>query len=104
MSTRQRRGDQREVKVAQIMQRDGWLVASRRHIPGAGDLLAVHRTRGIRLIEVKSTAQGPYERFGPADRKAMRLAAYEVGALAWLAWWPPRGPLLWLREDEWPPR
>lgn len=94
----------------------GWLCGSRRHMGGAGDILAVRFvrengmvhggracdwTRAI-LVEVKSTAAGPYEHFGPADRQAMLAAAGRCGAEAWLAWWPARKPLTWIPEHAWP--
>jgi hypothetical protein len=48
------------------------------------------------LIEVKSTAGGPYERFGPKDRVSLKAEADRGGARPWLAWWPPRGKLIFI--------
>jgi len=56
---------------------------------GAGDLLAVHNDR-VALVEVKSTAGGPYEHFGPTDRDEMLQVAKLIDADAALWWWPPR--------------
>jgi hypothetical protein len=101
---------------------EGWLCGSRRHIGGAGDILAVRHayrpgevleTTGwppalagdaivAMLIEVKSTAGGPYERFLPADRKAMVETAAAAGAEAWLYHWPARGKLRRIHSSEWP--
>ena len=84
------RGLERERRVARILEDEGWVVASRRHIGGAGDLIAIRAQNGspeVRLIEVKSTAR-PYERFGPADRLAMRRTARACGGDAYLCWWP----------------
>jgi len=64
---------------------------------------ATRRTRCPTDTEFKSTAGGPYERFGPADRARLAAAAKLAGADALLAWWPPRGELRWLAESEWPP-
>lgn len=77
---------------------------------GACDLVAMRgydAASGFRfchamLIEVKSTAGGPYERFGPAARKALAAVAEQAGGRAWLAWWPPRGELQFIPESEWP--
>lgn len=114
-----RHGNAVEVKVAHVLQDDGWLVASRRHIGGAGDLLAtrprsetimVDRTSllitepELWLIEVKSTVNGPYENFRPADRQALRDLAMEYGAQAYLAWWPPRHGLQLIHSSDWPTR
>jgi hypothetical protein len=56
----------------------------------------------VRLVEVKSTAKGPYEHFGPADRERLRNAAEKAGASAFLAWWPSRRLLRWIPAEEWP--
>lgn len=57
----------------------------------------------VELVEVKSTAGGPYERFGPEARAKLSLAARMAGATAWLVWWPPRGQMRRIPEAEWPP-
>jgi hypothetical protein len=55
------------------------------------------------LIQVKSTAGGPYERFGPSDRAALALEAHQAGAAAVLAWWPPRRKVpQWIDAPDWP--
>lgn len=103
-------GNARELRVMDILATEGWLCASRRHIGGAGDILAVRKTRvsnmlytlEARLIEVKSTAGGPYERFGPADRQALLETAEKYGAEPWLYWWPPRGKLARLDASQFP--
>jgi hypothetical protein len=98
--------------VARQLVTDGWLVGDRHNLLGGGDLVAA-RHRGDRhdiwLVEVKSTAGGPYERFLPADRLAMLEVAWRTGAQAWLAWWPPkgargnpRGELQWIPSWHWP--
>jgi hypothetical protein len=105
-------GNTRELRVMDMLAEEGWLCASRRHIGGAGDVLAIRsyvdigsaKGEGIdaRLIEVKSTAGGPWERFGPADRQALVETAEEHGAEAWLYWWPPRGKLQRIPASGWP--
>lgn len=101
-------GNTRELRVMDTLASEGWLCGSRRHIGGAGDILAVRLyARGPalegRLIEVKSTAGGPYERFGPRDREALSDTAIKFGAEPWLAWWPPRQKLRWIHASHWPP-
>lgn len=69
---------------------------------GAADVIALRADSRPRLVEVKSTAGGPYERFGPAARARLSAAARLAGGDAFLAWWPPRGQLRWIAEAEWP--
>ena len=98
-----RAGNAVEVKVARLLDQEGWLVGSRRHIGGAGDLLAA-RGREVALIEVKSTAGGPYERFGPAERAAMfAVRERRPNLLLALYWWPPKfeGPIVY-DSSVWP--
>jgi hypothetical protein len=105
-------GNTRELRVMDVLAEEGWLCASRRHIGGAGDVLAVRSfddpgsARGfgndVRLIEVKSTSGGPWERFGPADRQALVETAAKHGAEAWLYWWPPRAELQRIPASDWP--
>lgn len=66
------------------------------------DFVAAFPRAEVELVEVKSTAQGPYEHFGPADRARLSAAATLAGARAVLAWWPPRGKLQFIPESEWP--
>jgi len=112
-------GNTRELRVMGVLDGEGWLCGSRRHIPGAGDVLAVRAgnvpmldfRRGATivrpleaalLIEVKSTAGGPYERFGPAERRDLIETAERCGAEAWLYWWPPRKQLERIHHSQFP--
>jgi Holliday junction resolvase len=105
-------GNNRELQVMSILATEGWLCASRRHIGGAGDILAVRKTRvsnllytlEARLIEVKSTSRSAWVAFGPADRQDLIDTAIRYGATPMLAWWPPRGKLRWIGESEFPPQ
>lgn len=98
------RGHDRERRVKDwLLERDWWVARAAGSL-GDADLVALKDGERPRLVEVKSTAQGPYEHFGPADRDGLRFAATVAGASAWLAWWPPRGRLQWIPEDEWPKR
>jgi len=107
-------GNARELKVMDLLATEGWLCASRRHIGGAGDILAVKpaswpeperqmQLMMTMLIEVKSTTRSPWVTFGPKDRQDLVDTALTYGAEPVLAWWPPRGKLRWIRPSEFPP-
>jgi len=96
------RGHDRERAVKARLESQDYVVVRAAGSLGPVDLVALRADKRPRLIEVKSTAGGPYERFGPADRAEMLLIAGLAGASAELAWWPPRGQLHWIGSDEWP--
>lgn len=95
-------GTRREHRVRDWLLERDWLVVRASGSLGVADLVALKAGEVPRLIEVKSTAAGPYHSFGPADRADIAQRARWAGAEAWLAWWPPRGSLRWLPEGEWP--
>lgn len=109
---RSQAGRDAEVQLINELEDAGWVCGSRRHIPGPGDILAVLQLQGldgqgdgydIRLIEVKTTARGPYKKMGPTERQALRDAAARIGATPWIAWRPyPSEPWRWLHEGLWP--
>lgn len=94
-------GRARERQVAARLREEGWVVLKGTTF-GDCDLAAMQAGETPQLIEVKSTAGGPYERFGPRDRDVLRATARQAGALAVLAHWPPRKPLRLIPEWEWP--
>lgn len=94
-------GRARERLVMRHMEGKDWVVLKGTTY-GIGDLVMGHIGKPTRLVEVKSTAAGPYATFGPRDRADMAAVAERAGWEAWLAWWPPRGKLVWIRSDEWP--
>ena len=96
------RGHNRERAVKLLLQQEDWWVARAAGSLGDADLVALKEGKRPRLIEVKSTAGGPYEHFRPLERAALLFAARLAGADAVLAWWPPRGRLHWIWPDEWP--
>ena len=96
------RGHNRERAVKAHLQDDDWFVVRTAGSFGACDLVALKAGYHTRFIEVKSTAGGPYEHFGPTERETLRTAAYLAGASAELAWWPPRGTLRFIPSSEWP--
>lgn len=95
-------GRRREYQVRDWLADRDWLVFRAPASLGVADLVALRDGSRPRLVEVKSTAQGPYERFGPTARERLSGAARLAGGEALVAWWPPRGELRWIREDEWP--
>lgn len=96
-----REGRARERQVADHLRSLDWVVVKGTTY-GAADLAAMRDGDTPMLIEVKSTAGGPYETFGPAKRTSMLAEAERAGARAVLAWWPPRGRLRLIPSEEWP--
>jgi Holliday junction resolvase len=94
-------GRQRERQVAEKLREDGYVVLKGTTY-GSCDLAAFKRGYVPMLIEVKSTAGGPYQTFGPAERQALLLDAHQAGARAVLAWWPPRKQMRLIPSSEWP--
>lgn len=78
-------------------------MGSRRHIGGAGDLLAIHPRQRARLIEVKTTQRNPYDHFLPDDRQALSDLAAHIDADPLLAW-RRNGKTTWLTDTDWPQR
>lgn len=98
-----RKGNGRELRSAAILENQGYVVGSRRHTAGPGDLMAVKPGARSRLIEVKATAGGPYEHFRRADRKALRDYAHAHGMAPELAYWAPRARThRIIPAEEWP--
>ena len=99
-----RYGNGVEVKLAKQLEDEGWIVGSRRHIAGPGDLLAVSTITGaVMLIEVKATARGPWAGFGPQDRNAMLTGARSIRARPVLVWWPKgNDEPEWFYDETWP--
>lgn len=96
------RGHQRERAVKLLLEDDDWFVVRAAGSLGDADLVALKDGHRPRLIEVKSSAKGPYEHFWPADRARLLFAAELAGADAYLVWWPPRGKPTWILSDAWP--
>jgi len=96
------RGTQRERAVRDHLAKRDWVAFRAPASLGCADVIALRDGSRPRLIEVKSTAAGPYEHFGPQARARLRFAARLAGADALLAWWPSRGTLRWIAESEWP--
>lgn len=98
------RGSHRERQVRRILEAQDYWVCRAAGSLGDADLVALRADKRPLLVEVKSTAGGPYERFSPADRAALLFAAELAGADAVLCWWPKNGKPKWLEPAEWPDR
>lgn len=96
------RGIQRERQVKAVLEAEGWWTMRAAASLGSVDVVALKAGHSPRFIEVKSTAQGPWERFGPRDRADLLTAAGQAGAVPELAYWPPRGKLEFIDTDRWP--
>lgn len=93
-----------ERKVAKYLKELGFLVASRRHFGGAGDILALPPSGVGILVEVKASSsdRGPFADFPPKDREAMMTAGKEHDVVPLLAWLPEGGKMFFIPRDEWP--
>lgn len=96
------RGHNRERQVKALLEADDWFVTRAAGSIGDADLVALKAGHAPRVIEVKSTAAGPYHSFGPKDRADLLFAAELAGAVAELCWWPPRGKPHWIPSRQWP--
>ena len=94
------RGTQRERAVRDHLAKQDWIAFRAPASLGAADVIALRAGSRTQLIEVKSTAKGPYEHFGPAARTRLSLTAKLAGADALLAWWPPRGKLRFIARKR----
>lgn len=96
------RGIQRERAVRDLLANDDWLAFRAPASLGCADVIALRDGSRPRLVEVKSTSGGPYERFGPKERARLSFAAQMAGADAFLVWWPLRSDPVWIPESAWP--
>lgn len=96
------RGIDRERKLRAALEVDGWWTCRSAGSFGDADVVALKQGEIPRLIEMKSTAAGPFEHFGPADREELIAAAVKAGAIPWLVWWPSRKGPRWIPVTAWP--
>jgi hypothetical protein len=88
--------------VAERLEAGGYVVGSRRHVAGPGDLVAWKCDRPPLLVECKRGSGSPYENFRPGDRAALRDYAAARGLVPLLAWRKDRGRLAFIDAAEWP--
>jgi len=98
------RGTRREHQVRALLEADGWICLRAAGSLGPIDIAALKRGVPPRFIQVKSDRGTPYKNFGPRSRRELVQVAHAAGAEPWLAWWPPRGLLVWHHSDAWPAR
>jgi Holliday junction resolvase len=96
------RGIARERQVRDVLLSQDYWVCRAAGSLGDADLIALKDGKRPLMVEVKSTAGGPFEHFRPKDREELKLAARIAGATPVLYWWPPRGKLHVLWAEEWP--
>jgi Holliday junction resolvase len=94
------RGRSRELAVRDYYRALGY--AAWRVAWGTCDVLALKDGERPLLVQVKSTAGGPWERFIPRDRDALARDADQAGGDAVLAWWPSHGNLALYPRAAWP--
>jgi Holliday junction resolvase len=96
------RGIDRERKLRVVLASYGYWTMRAAGSLGVCDIIAMRAGEPPMFLEVKSTAGGPYERFGPVKRKALADAAQQAGAVPWLVWWPKGSKPVWIAADAWP--
>ena len=95
------RGHDRERSIRQLLELEGWVVIRAAGSLGPVDVAALRDGQAL-LIESKSTAGGPYERFGPVDRATMIAIALRAGAVPLLCHWPKHQLARWIPAPQWP--
>lgn len=83
------RGNKKDVRSRVLLEADGYVVGSRRHIPGPGDLLAWKDGEETLLLEVKACTD-LWQNFRRADRIEMLDYAAEHVLVPLIHWWKPR--------------
>lgn len=79
------RGRQRELRYLDHLESKGWYA---KRVDGEGDIVAARHGVTL-LIQVKSTAGGPWQTFGPEKRRALLEACDHTGWFGVVVWWPP---------------
>jgi hypothetical protein len=97
-----RRGNQKDVRSRELLEADGWVVGSRRHIPGPGDLFAWKDGEVPVLIEVKACSN-LWQNFRREAREELLAYCAAHHIIPLVHWWKPRarGPEVVPAED-WP--
>ena len=96
-----RRGTSRERQVIALLRDAGWVCYRAAGSHGNADIVAM-RNGAVLLIQVKSSAQGPFEHFGPVARAELLEEALRAGGQAILCHWPSGGDRRFIHSDLWP--
>lgn len=96
------RGIDRERQLRKALEESGWWTCRAGVGGGEVDVVAMKQGEYTKFIEVKSTAGGPYERFGPEARARLICAAVRAGAVPWLVWWAKHKGPIWIPVQSWP--
>jgi hypothetical protein len=107
------RGHDAERATMRALTEAGYMVASRRHVGGPGDVLAwtphVAPTNGRKLVEVPpllvEVKNTDWPSMKPQARRDMLMAAEDWGVEPMLCWWPPNSSLgpFWIPAEDWLP-
>lgn len=110
-----RRGSFLELECKRLLEAEGWLVVKAGGSLGNADLLASRRhgvsepptyfpdCAQVLLVQVKGTAAGPFNAFGPKERAELLSDAEKAGGRAVLAWRAPRRKWRWFYgPEDWP--
>jgi hypothetical protein len=81
---------------------DGWVCYRAAGSHGCADIVAMKFGNRPRLVQVKASAQGAFEHFGPEDRQALIEEGFFADADPMLVWWPSGGELRYVPSDLWP--
>ena len=96
------RGRRREKELQKRLEAQGYFVVKAGGSLGDADLVVMKAGEKPRLVEVKSTAAGPFHSFGPQERLDLKEAAKRAGAEPFLCFWPPRKEPKWIGWTSWP--
>ena len=97
------KGAKKERQSKALLEADGWHVTKAGGSLGCADLVALKDGERPLLVQVKATAAGPFNGFGPVDRAELLSVAKAAGAVPLLAWWPLRArEHRLIDETEWP--
>jgi len=103
VNSSQRKGAHKERQSKALLEADGWHVTKAGGSLGAADLVALKNGERPMLVQVKATARGPFDGFGPSERGELLSVAKGAGAVPILAWWKPRAREHRLIESyDWP--
>jgi len=88
--------------VAELLEREGWVVFRSAGSRGPIDLLALRAGDLPLAIQVKYGTGNLYRGFPPHERSALLALAAKAGAMPMLCRVSPRKRPVWVPGDEWP--